>query len=275
MPEGHVIHRLADNLTSHFAGKKAAVSSPQGRFAAEANVLTGQILTGAQAWGKHLFIDFENQHQPHLIHIHLGLIGKLKFCSPTEKLSTLGNQIRLLIANDTQLAGLTGPQTCRLIDSAEQQRVLSNLGADPLRDDSDPQIAWRKITRSSRSIAALLMDQKITAGVGNIYRAEVLFRHRIDPNCLGKELSFSSWENIWADLVALMKEGVKTGRIDTVYPQHLPENMGRAPRKDAHGGEVYVYRRAGQQCLVCSSPIKHAVLQGRNLYWCAKCQTQR
>ena len=77
---------------------------------------------------------------------------------------------------------------------------------------------------------------------------------------------------MWDDLVGLMTEGVATGRIDTVRPEHLPEAMGRAPRKDDHGGEVYVYRRTGQPCHVCGKKVRTEVLVGRNLFWCPGCQ---
>lgn len=77
---------------------------------------------------------------------------------------------------------------------------------------------------------------------------------------------------MWDDLVELMHEGVRTGRIDTVRPEHTPEAMGRSPRKDDHGGEVYVYRRTGQPCLVCETAVRTTELQGRNLFWCPRCQ---
>jgi endonuclease-8 len=77
---------------------------------------------------------------------------------------------------------------------------------------------------------------------------------------------------MWDDLLALMKYGVETGRIDTVADDHTPEAMGRDPRKDDHGGEVYVYRRQGQHCFVCQSVIRTKILAGRNLFWCPKCQ---
>lgn len=116
------------------------------------------------------------------------------------------------------------------------------------------------------------MDQKIVSGVGNVYRAEVLFRHGIDPYRPGRELQRSEWDAIWSDLVALMNEGVRRNRIDTVREEHTPEAMGRPPRVDDHGGEVYVYRRAGQPCLICGSPVSSAELAARNLFWCAGCQ---
>ena len=116
------------------------------------------------------------------------------------------------------------------------------------------------------------MDQQVLAGVGNVYRAEVLFRHRIDPQRPGRSLRRAQWQAVWDDLVALLAEGVVTGRIDTVRPEHTPEAMGRAPRRDDHGGEVYVYRRTGQPCLVCESTVRTTELKGRNLFWCPRCQ---
>ena len=116
------------------------------------------------------------------------------------------------------------------------------------------------------------MDQSVVAGPGNIYRAEVLFRQGIDPMLPGRALSEGQWSAIWADLVVLMAEGVRSGRIDTVRPEHMPEAMGRAPRVDDHGGEVYVYRRAGSACLVCGSVVASVELAARNLFWCPGCQ---
>jgi endonuclease VIII len=116
------------------------------------------------------------------------------------------------------------------------------------------------------------MDQHVLSGVGNVYRAELLYRHTLHPLRPGRTLRKKQWDAMWADLVELMAEGVVTGRIDTVRPEHTPEAMGRPPRVDDHGGEVYVYRRTGMDCLVCGSHVRTAVLEGRNLFWCPRCQ---
>jgi len=100
----------------------------------------------------------------------------------------------------------------------------------------------------------------------------VLFRHRIHPLRPGRTLRVGQWRAIWADLVELMAEGVRTGRIDTVRPEHTPEAMGRPPRKDDHGGEVYVYRRTSMPCLLCGSTVRTGELVGRNIFWCPQCQ---
>lgn len=274
MPEGHVIHRLARALTGAFGGEAVRVSSPQGRFAESAAALDGRELLGSQAVGKHLFISFDEPATSmstvpgSIIHIHLGLIGKLAI-GPQAPVT---GAVRLRISDGEQAADLRGPQWCRLITAEQEAQVIAGLGPDPLRADADPERGLAVIHRSNKPIAALLMDQRVAAGVGNIYRAEVLYRHRIDPWLPGRQLSSGQWQAIWADLTGLMADGVDTGRIDTVTAEHTPEAMGRAARVDRHGGEVYVYRRAGDPCLVCGDEVRTQVMEGRNLYWCQRCQ---
>ncbi|AKA97665.1 Formamidopyrimidine-DNA glycosylase [Corynebacterium ulcerans] len=268
MPEGHVIHRLAHELNKHFQGKAPRVTSPQGRFAAEAALIHATPLHQAHAWGKHLFLEFDAPTPEHIVHIHLGLIGSLHF----DPIDELKGQIRLRIENDGVAANLRGPQWCRLITTEEMEVAVGKLGADPLRPDSDLNVVRQRVARSRKSIGSLLMDQHLFAGVGNIYRAESLFRLGISPFRPGREVE--NLDAIWEDLVYLMQEGVRVGRIDTVRPEHTPQAMGRAPRKDDHGGEVYVYRRLGQPCYVCGTPISGQVMEGRNLFWCPTCQPQ-
>ena len=267
MPEGHVTHRLARTLTADFGGRRVRVASPQGRFAEAAVLLDGTVCEGAEAIGKHLFVAFAGDR---IVWIHLGLIGKLQF-GPDEPPASPAT-LRLRIAAGGVRADLRGPQWCRLITVDERDAVAAASGPDPLRADADAEVAWARLHRSRRAIGVLLMDQALFAGVGNIYRAEVLFRHGIDPLLPGAELGRATFDSIWSDLVALMALGVRDARIDTVEPDHTPEAMGRAPRVDRHGGEVYVYRRAGDPCLRCGTPVARAELAGRNLYWCPSCQ---
>ncbi|REK88029.1 Fpg/Nei family DNA glycosylase [Streptomyces inhibens] len=267
MPEGHTIHRLALDHRSRFEGERVRASSPQGKFAGGAALVDGQVMTTAEAHGKHLFLGFGADRW---IHVHLGLFGKLGFGDAPAPPPT--DTVRLRIAGPSAYADLRGPTTCALITDAEKQAIHDRLGPDPLRPGDDGTRAWQRINRSRTTIAALLLDQKIIAGVGNVYRAEVLFRHRIDPYRPGRDLTRAEWDALWADLVFLMAEGVRHNRIDTVRPEHLPEAMGRPPRVDDHGGEVYVYRRARQGCHICGADIRTADLAARNLFWCPGCQ---
>ncbi|RFU39369.1 Fpg/Nei family DNA glycosylase, partial [Actinomadura logoneensis] len=164
------------------------------------------------------------------------------------------------------------PNACEILDPGAVARLRDRLGPDPLRPDADPERAWRRIRASRVPVGQLLMDQAVVAGPGNIYRAEVLFRQGVHPRLPGRDLTRARWEGIWADLRRLMADGVRDGRIDTVRPEHTPEAMGRPPRVDGHGGEVYVYRRAGQPCLLCGTEVRTEVMAGRNLFWCETCQ---
>jgi len=277
MPEGHTLRRLALDLTDAFAGSPVRVGSPQGRFADAAAQLDGQPLLGAESWGKHLFVGFPDER---FVHVHLGLYGTfavhvgLDDAGGGQAVPDPVGQVRLrLVRTDaTAYADLRGATTCALVTDAEREAVVARSGPDPLRPESDPDRAWDRIRRSRTPIGALLMDQTVLAGVGNVYRAEVLFRHRLHPLRPGTSLRVGQWRAVWDDLVVLMADGVRTGRIDTVRPEHTPEAMGREPRRDDHGGEVYVYRRTGQPCLVCGRAVRTEVLAGRNLFWCSRCQ---
>lgn len=288
MPEGHVIHRLADEFTRIFGTHRLHITSPQGRFATEAELVDGSRLERAEAFGKHLFLHFDAASDEHIIYIHLGLIGHLRF----EDREKVWGQIRVRIealADDgssgssssenagsedvTNLAAnLRGPQWCRLITDEEYAIAVGKIGEDPIRDDANPRQVWAKVQRSKRSIGSLLMDQKLFAGVGNIYRAEVLFRHQQSPFTPGNAIDRSVFFAMWEDLVVLMRQGVVDGEINTVRDEHTPEVMHRPARDDEHGGEVYVYRRAGDDCYVCGSDIAMKAYEGRNLFWCPTCQ---
>ncbi len=269
MPEGHVIHRLAAELDQAFSGCVVAVSSPQGRFP-EAVDLDGAVFRGAEAYGKHLFLNFGTGR---FVHVHLGLIGRFRLVEPGSPTSP--QTLRLRLESDGVAAELRGPQWCRLVDEDERDRIVGQLGPDPLRPEADPARGWTAITGSSRPIASLLLDQKVAAGVGNIYRVEVLFRRRLHPQTPGREVTRAAWGRIWSDLVELMAQGAARGRADTVRPEHAPEVTGREPRVDRHGGEVYVYRRSGLPCLVCGRPVSVRTFEGRRLYWCSRCQRRR
>ncbi|WP_205474981.1 Fpg/Nei family DNA glycosylase [Nocardioides sp. SYSU D00038] len=273
MPEGHTLHRLAIDLADAFAGRPVRVGSPQGRFAESAALLDGAVLEGAEAWGKNLFVELAGER---FVHVHLGLIGTFDVHTGYDDLPPPVGQVRLRLAAEREdgwaFADLRGAIACELMTVEQRDALVARSGPDPLRDDADWRDAWERIRRSRKPVGALLMDQKVLAGVGNVYRAELLFRHRMHPLRPGSTLRVGQWQAMWDDLVELMHEGVRTGRIDTVRPEHTPEAMGREPRRDDHGGEVYVYRRTGQPCLVCGTKVRTDVLEGRNLFWCGHCQ---
>ncbi len=276
MPEGHTLHRLATALDDAFAGHPVRVSSPQGRFTESAALLDGRTVEAAESWGKHLWVHFAHDD---LVHVHLGLYGRFDVLRDAEAVPAPVGQVRLRLvqadAHDgpratASYADLRGATACELQTREQREALVARLGPDPLRPDADPDLAWHRIKRSRAPIAGLLMDQSVVAGIGNVYRAELLFRHRVDPFRPGTSLRVGRWREMWDDLVALMADGVRTGRIDTVRPEHLSdaEREATEPRR----GHSYVYRRAGEPCRVCGTRVRTRVLLTRNLYWCAKCQ---
>ncbi len=270
MPEGHTLFRLAGELNAAFGGQPVEVSSPQGRFTDGAAAVDGHVLELAESAGKHLFIRFEGGG---VVHVHLGLIGAFRVEEGTP--SDPVGAVRLRLVGPMAYADLRGATTCELLSEESVEQILARLGPDPLRPDADPAKAFDRIRTSKKSVGALLMDQSVLAGVGNVYRAESLFRARLHPLTPGHKVSSRRWNALWHDIVDLMEYGVQTGRIDTVRPEHEPASMGRQARIDDHGGEVYVYRRHGQACHACGSIVRTRVLEGRNLFWCPTCQRRR
>lgn len=266
MPEGHVVHRQARRIGRTFKGP-LEVSSPQGRFAEGAALLNGATIRKADALGKHLLVDFDDERT---LHVHLGLYGKWAFGAGAAP-DPVG-QVRLRLEGDAAYADLRGPTACEVLTPDQVEALAARIGPDPIRRDADPERAWRRVSRSNAPIGTLLMDQAVFAGVGNIYRAEALYRAGIDPYRAGRDVSREEFLDMWSDLVVLMRDGVRRGRIDTVREEHTPRAMGRPRRRDRHGGEVYVYRREGRDCLVCGDEIAWADMAGRNLYWCPTCQ---
>jgi endonuclease VIII len=261
MPEGHTLHRLALDLTDVFGGRTVSVTSPQGRFAASAAFLDQTRMLEATAHGKHLFCEFDGER---FLHVHLGLIGKFQLGPPEPP----WGEVRVRIATPDVAADLRGPQLCAVATRSEIDAAMAELGPDPLRADADPELAWRRIRRASRPIAALLMDQTILSGVGNVYRAEVLFRAGIDPHRPGAHVDRATWDALWQDLVTLMRAGVRLGRIVTTRPEYRSRRTGPVDREDAH----YVYRRTGLPCRLCGTPVLAEPFVARTLYRCPVCQ---
>lgn len=286
MPEGHSIHRLARGLARDFGGRPVRASSPQGRFSDGAARIDGQVLERAEAWGKHLFLHLGTRD---VVHVHLGLYGTF-LTAPLPAPAPQG-ALRLRLEGDTSYADLRGPTDCEVLEPAGRRAVLARLGPDPLRRDVGPEPLRRRVTTSRAPIATLLMDQSVVAGVGNIYRAELLFRHRVSPFREGREVPPDVLDAMWEDLRVLMRDGVRRGRIVTVTRADVARlaalDADRPPADDPEldGGDdtlamrrrrretgTYVYRREGRPCVRCSTPVAARELSGRRLFWCPGCQ---
>lgn len=262
MPEGHTIHRLARDLNSTLKPGPITATSPQGPFSAEAKQINGRELVSAEAWGKQLFIDFEGAP---LLQIHLGLIGKLR---PKPLGSPEKGAIRLRLEGPETLWDLTGPMTCALIDEDDRDAVVAKLGPDPLRPNADADDFAKRISRRRIPIAAALLDQKVMAGIGNVYRSEFCYLAGIHPETPANSLTDDQIADLWEMAVSQLEQGVKLNRIVT----RVPEEVGTTAQEMPDDERLYVYKREGLPCHRCRNEIRLIEVAKRKSWYCPGCQ---
>lgn len=260
MPEGHTIHRLARDLNRDLAGSPLVVSSPQGRFAGEAGELDGALFESAEAWGKHLFLHWA---EAGLVHVHLGLIGKMR---RRRGLPEPRGSVRMRLTGDNLCWDLTGPMVCALIPGAERAEIVAGLGPDPLRADAEAERFVETVRASTRSLGVLLLDQAVIAGVGNVYRAEILFLLGLDPRTRGRDLSAAQARSLWDESRRLLRIGVRLNRIVTRDPAEAGVPHGRM----GSGERLYVYKR--DRCRRCHAKLRADRVGGRSIWSCDRCQ---
>jgi DNA-formamidopyrimidine glycosylase len=265
MPEGNELHRHAVQHGELFEGRTITVEGPNGRFQDGAALLNRKKLRSVDAYGKHLFYNFgSNRH----LHIHLGLYGKFRtgeipFPEPR-------GALRLRFSSRQHWLELRGPTACEVLTEAKRDQLMARIGPDPLREDAAPADAVNRIRKSRAPIGALLMDQAVISGIGNIYRAELLFRARLSPFRPGNSIPKNALTKLWKDARELMTAGMVDRRIVTTRPTDRPHPEGTARRGETH----YVYRRHRLPCFVCGTEISRQEFVGRKLYWCPECQPE-
>lgn len=349
MPEGHSVHRIARQFQRHFVDAgPVGVSSPQGRFAADAELIDGHAIVTAKAVGKQMFLEFDNGLW---LRVHLGMYGAWDFAgditvddstasaggrmgqtnqrgtvvgaavtgergisanakrdtvvgahedsvwsigaprrarlrmAESEKVLEVGGaggedqtwppepvgQVRARLLVENAVADLRGPTACEVIDAQAVARVIAGLGPDPLvdRGKAAEERFVTTVRAKSTPIGLLLMDQSVVSGIGNVYRAEMLFRARQSPFTPGKLVPEDVVRALWRDWVKLLKIGVETGQMLTMDGlRGEARRRALAHRADRH----WVYHRTGEPCRVCGTPIAMEIAAGRKLYWCPNCQ---
>lgn len=315
MPEGHSVHRIARQFDDLFVGTRPTLTSPQGRFASGAALLSGRELLESQAVGKQMFLRFEENLW---MRVHLGIYGAWDFIrapqlpessltrantvldeAGEDSLSSIGaprrtrlriaeseqeteghhesfppdpvGQVRVRFLTDAALADLRGPTACEVLTGTEVEAVLARLGPDPANENG-PEAEVRFVERAKRKrtpIGQVLMDQSVIAGVGNVYRAELLFRAEIDPHTPANALSEEQLHALWLDWAYLLDIGIRVGQMmtrdglsDAAYRRALRR------RAERH----WVYKRDGMPCLRCGTNIALELMANRKLYWCPGCQ---
>jgi endonuclease-8 len=180
-------------------------------------------------------------------------------------------QVRLRLLTDVTCADLRGPTACELQSPEQVRATIAKLGPDPLVDDAaeGEERFTAAVRKKPTPIGLLLMDQSVVSGIGNVYRAEMLFRARQNPHTPGKEVPERTVRELWRDWSRLLRIGVETGQMmtmDDLSPEQWRAAM--ASRDDRH----WVYHRAGLPCRVCGTSIVLEEMGARKLYWCPTCQ---
>jgi len=254
--EGDTIHRAARKLAEALAGKRILdvevpnPRSPLRRQGDRVERLRGATLTEAEARGKHLLLHFEGGL---VLHSHLGMRGSWQVV-PTGEGARDRRAWVVLSAEGLEVVELEGSR----LDLRTEREVRSDprlraLGPDVLAPEFDAErgVAALRLTDQSREVGEALIDQRVLAGVGNIYKSEGCWSARIDPWQRLADLSDDELRRLVIETAALMRYGLETGRM---------------PRS--------IYRRAGQPCPRCGAPLRSRG-QGdanRRTYWCESCQ---
>jgi endonuclease-8 len=291
MPEGHTIHRLAGDQSVTLAGQSLHVTSPQGRFAEGAKRLDGLFLARIEAAGKHLFYHFaptpglsgtprrpgssregsaasrrtaQKRREGIVLHVHLGLFGKYR--THDNPAPPPRGAVRVRFEAKRHTVDLNGPNQCELIPPAEAADIIDGLGPDPLRADADPTRAWTRIHTSKQPIGLLLMDQSVIAGIGNIYRSEILHLLGIHPRTPGTAITRKQFNAMWKLAVRLLNLGVKHNRIITIDEKDLPKDIAKASRKKL----FRIFKKP--HCPDCGGEIERFVMASRKVFACPACQ---
>jgi endonuclease VIII len=259
MAEGDTIHRTARVLQEALGGKRildVAVPNPQSPLRRQTDRLErlrGAAMHEAEARGKHLLLHFEGDL---VLHSHLGMRGSWRVVQAGERGARDRRAWVVLSAGDVEAVELDGPR----LDLRTEREVrtdprLRALGPDVLAPGFDAPTGATALrgTDQSQEVGEALLDQRVLAGIGNIYKCEGCWSARVDPWRTLGDLSDDELQRLVIETAALMRYGLETGR---------------APRS--------IYRRAGQPCPRCGEPIRSRG-QGdanRTTFWCESCQSE-
>lgn len=259
MPEGHIAHFKVFEQTPHLVGLPIRVSSPNRRFETGAAALDGATVTSLQAHGKHLFYNFDARR---VLHVHLGMHGSFAYHEGEDRDPRRRSAAWLRVASPSLTFDLRNPKVCELVDAIARDRITAALGPDPILVDTPPG-GLLIIRELEQPVGAVIVDQSVIAGVGNVYRAEILYACAIHPDREASSLSDGELRTIWAGAVRMLRAGVADGgRIRTVDRRR--DFSVRDSRR------CYVY---GQRfCARCGSPIRRWTLAGQLAYACETCQ---
>ncbi|MGH3194125.1 MAG: DNA-formamidopyrimidine glycosylase family protein [Streptosporangiaceae bacterium] len=253
MPEGDVVWYTARRLHQALAGRTLVRSDFRVPRLATAD-LSGDVVTEAVSRGKHLLVRTSGGMT---VHTHLRMEGSWRVRPAAERVRE-SHRIRLMLANEKWQAIGYQLGVVELMPTAGEQAVTGHLGPDLLGADWDCAEAVRRLSgEPDRTIGEALLDQRNLAGIGNLYKAEVLFLRGINPwRTVGSVPDLAAVAELARRLLDANKERI--GQVIT-------GNWRR-------GEETWVYGRRGLSCRRCGTPIRSEGQQDRVTFWCPSCQ---
>jgi endonuclease-8 len=253
MPEGDTVFRAATELRGALAGRVLTRSDFRVPRYATAD-LSGQTVTEVVPRGKHLLIRTDAGLS---VHTHLKMEGRWRVRPAAERLRE-SYRIRLVLANQEWQAVASDLGITELLRTDREEEVTGYLGPDLLGPDWDPGEAARRLRGDPDRVAGeALLDQRNLAGIGNVYKSEILFLRGIRPwRPVGKIRDVDGLVNLAQRMLDANKHRVE--RVTTGVPRR--------------GQQVWVYGREGQPCRRCGTRIRKAELGERVTYWCPSCQ---
>jgi endonuclease VIII len=270
MPEGDTIYRAAETLRAGIAGAQVTdVATVVGQIRAlGVRRLVGQQVADVEARGKHLLIWFAPSGLA--LHSHMRMTGSWHLYRAGERWRKPERQARFVLSTPEWTAVCFNAPVCELLTGEQVARhpSLAALGPDALDAATDLDEAGRRLAaRADWTIAEALLDQRVLAGVGNVYKCEVLFLHGVDPWEPVAAVPDAERRGLLETAERLLKANVATGAVR--------RTTTRDPRLAPMGGDrLYVYGRARRPCRRCATPIRVARQgeQARLTYWCPRCQ---
>ena len=245
MPEGDTLHRVAFQISRQIGGRRAeaARARPELTRAAE---LAGQCLDTAQARGKHLLLDFDGGLS---VHSHLGMTGSWHIYPRGERWRKPAQRAALALRFDSYDLVCFSPKLIEVDTTGRirRNRFVEGLGPDLLAEHFDAAEALARLRRHAHlPIGEALMDQRLVAGIGNVYKSEILFMSRLDPF-----RPVSSYDD--ATLAACLD-------LARRFLRRNLEGRRRKFRGSTHGERLWAYRRRGMPCLACATPDRKSVV---------------
>lgn len=262
MPEGDSIFNLAARLRP-LVGKEVIAFSARKLPNADCATIVGRKIVAIDARGKNLLIRFDDGR---MIHIHLRMEGRVFFERPRSTFwrpVTTEPDMRLAVRG-AAIIGKTLP-VMRILSAKQEQRAedLASLGPDLCREGWDEAEALKRFRAlDDREIADALLVQRAAAGIGNVYKSEVLFLERLAPIALLSKVSDEKLLSVLRRASLLLRANLKPGP--------------RTTRTSLGSSKLWVYNRAGKPCWKCETPIQRFMQgpsPGRSTYWCPECQS--